>query len=373
MNRNAYRNVIYLLLLTGVLIFLYGQIAHTVPPYSKWDLVNYRAMAAAAPGLALDLPEPFAYRILGPYIVGLLPLDDATAFYAVSVALSLALSVLFYLFLCAQGNAPNRAFVAALLLVLNRWVFGQTVWNFFQVNDLLALVLLLLSIWALLAGRWWLYGLAFLLGALTREVALLAIPVALVLLWERRRLAREWRSFVLASLPGLAAFVLIRLLVPAWGTGLFEAFAAYVSKLTSPAAWYRLVINAFLPLSLIPLVAFRQTAAFLRTHKFLLALMLLTFVSALFGSNNERLMAPAALAFYWLIAALLPTEPRWRWVAPLLIAMTFLASLHHTVARFPLPSRTLTLVFAFGSLAACTLAFVVVEARERRLGLRPHA
>ena len=56
MNRLHVRNIALLILLTAVMIFLYGQIGFTRPRYSRWDPAKYRMMAEAAPQLAKKIP-----------------------------------------------------------------------------------------------------------------------------------------------------------------------------------------------------------------------------------------------------------------------------------------------------------------------------
>ena len=60
--------------------------------------------------------------------------------------------------------------------------------------------------------------------------------------------------------------------------------------------------NTLKPLTFLPLIFLRTTLAYFKANKFMLALIGLTFVSSLLGSSDERLMAPAFVAFYWLLA-----------------------------------------------------------------------
>lgn len=72
-----------------ILALLYGEIPFEREPYTQWDLVHYKAMAEAVPKLATDVPQPFCFRVLGPYLVGLLPLS--VGFYVLSIVTSLVL------------------------------------------------------------------------------------------------------------------------------------------------------------------------------------------------------------------------------------------------------------------------------------------
>jgi hypothetical protein len=347
-----------LILLTVIMIFLYGQIDFTRPPFAGWDLANYRMMAQAAPQLAEKIPQPFAFRVLGPYLAGLLPFADPLAFQILTVICAFLLIILFYWFLIDRRIPPVAALAAAALFAMNRALFGISTWDFFQINDLLVLIFLLLLLLAMYRGRWLLFGLVFFLGAATRETTLILVPVVFVYLWETRRLRAEGLSALLATVPGLLLFVLLRLLIPAWGPGLAEALRDNLAKLISPESWFRLLIGAFLPVSLVPIIFFDTTIGFFRERKYALVFVVLVFLATLFGSNTERLMAPAFVVYYWLIAVILASlteQPPLFW---LVLAASFVASLHHTVARFPLPSRTFTLIASFGALAAVSAALI---------------
>ena len=200
-----------------------------------------------------------------------------------------------------------------------------------------------------------------LLGALTRETALLMIPVAVIALLQERASKRDWISLALAVGPGVACFVLVRWLVePAGGMGLWEALRFHSAKLLAGETWLRLLVTPFMPLTFLPLIFWRASLAFFRQRRWhLLAFVLLVYASALFGQNNERLVAPVFIVYYWLIAQVLQetSEYRPRWLVPLTLALAFLGSLHHEYARYPLPSRSLTLFFSWGGLAIVSAAW----------------
>ncbi len=362
-----------LALITSGMIFLYGQIAYTTEPFAHWDLYHYRQITAAAPQLTAAVQQPFAYRLLGPYLAGLLPLPDATAYDLLTVTAALILAILTYFFLLAWPLSPETALLATLLFVFNKHLFGFNVWNFFQLNDVLALIFLLSLLWALPRQRWGLFALALTLGAVTRETALLMLPVALVFLFERRLLAQHGRALLLAALPGLLAFGLIRLFVShTGGLTLLEQLARSAPKLLFPETWLRLLVNAFLPVALLPLVFMRHTLAFFRGQRYLLVYLALVLLSAFFGYDNERLMAPAFVVFYLLIATLIESQLRQprglRW---LLAGAGLVASFQHLIGRYPLPSPWLTYALSLGATLCVTLACVLVVRARRPATLPP--
>ena len=366
------KKLVALLVATAGMIFLYGRIDYTAAPYNTWDLASYRAMAAAAPRLASDVCQPPAYRLLGPYLVGLLPVPETAGFYLVAIVASLALVLLAYALFRALGLTPLVATVTVILFAFNRFWFGLTVWDYFQINDLLSLVWIVIMFLAMMKDRWALFGGVLVLGVLTRETALLMAPVAFVYLWERKELAGKWRRFALAVIPGVVAFLLIRLLVPApCGKSLFTQLAAHSRSILAPEKLFRLTINSYLPFSLLPLVFLGATVAFFRQRPHALVLVALVFLSTLFGlSYDERLMAPAFVAIYAVIGlsaqAVVGKRGQNRAFLAILLIGGFLASLHHQVARFPLPDRTWTLALSLGSLVIVTGAGIYYRIKSAR-------
>lgn len=361
----SWRPLAALLLATGGLIFLYGQIEYLVEPYASWDLYHYRQITAAAPQLTGAVQQPFAFRLLGPYLAGLLPLPDAAAYGLLTVVAALALAGLTYRFFLASNLTPTAAALAVFLFVCNKHLFGFLVWDFFALNDTLTLIFLVILLWALQQQRWPLFALAFALSLAARETALILLPTALVFLLERpapqpapgRLFAMHGRALVLAALPGLLIFGLIRLFVEhTGGLGLFEQLARTAPKLLLPETWLRLLINAFLPVSFLPLIYWRQVIAFLHSRRYLLVYLALVLASAAFGYDNERLMAPAAPVFYLIIGLILDhalaQQRQQRW---LFAVAGIAASFQHLIGRFPLPSSAWTMILSLGATLFVTL------------------
>ena len=330
------------------------------------DLRYYRAMAEASPGISSEMPRPFAYRILGPWLVGLLPLPETAAFYALNSVLSLCVPLVFFLLLVSRGAGAWIAALSAFLFVLSKHQFGISAWNFFQIKDTLSFLCLLACFHAMYSDRRVLFAVSLLAGALAGEMALIMIPVLVCYLWERRAVGARWRDAVFMTLPAAAAFVAARALVPAsGGIAPWEAFGMYGGKVRHALVWYGLLVNPFIPVSLLPLVFYRDTIAFIRKNLHLLLYFLLVLASTLFGSNNERLMASAFIAFYMLIARIFESELSHRSrrqalaAAAVVAAAGALSFFHHAMGRYPLPSRSLTIALSGGSLVALTVLAVV--------------
>jgi hypothetical protein len=137
---------------------------------------------------------------------------------------------------------------------------------------------------------------------------------------------------------------MIRLLVPTQGgMGLLESFLYYSPKLQYPLVWVGLLVNPFIPLVFLPLLYIVDLWQTIRSNIYLAVFFVLVFASTLFGSNNERLMAPAFIAFYSFIGVV--AERYWRgkaWLIFIVVAACFFASSHYLLARYPLPSRAVT-------------------------------
>ncbi len=386
------RWIILIVSVTILAAFLYGGIDYGSMPYAGMDLKYYRSMASQSPSIAQGLPRPFCYRLLGPWTAGLFP-DDIAGFRIVTILSSLLLAVLFYRLLLSMSISSAAAASAVIFFVLNKHLFGISAWNYFQVKDTLSLAFIAAMMLAMYRHKWALFSAALFGGALTGELPMIMIPVLFVFLVERGKpaggkrgrpdLSRRngglpaengilsglsfhkwtgWVRFFLVCLPGLAVFIAIRTLVPSsGGIGLFESVAHYSGKLRYPMVWYGLLGNPFIPLTLLPLIFFRESARFLGRNLHMAVYFVFVLAAASFGSNNERLMAPAFIVFYAIIAFIVDSRvlPRGKIPMTVLFAAAILSSLHHAIARFPLPDRRITIVLSGGSLLAVSIIFLV--------------
>jgi hypothetical protein len=359
------------LAVTAVMLYLWGQVDWTVPPASLWDGLSYRNMAQAAPGMSPMVPAPFRYRLLGTYTVGLLPIDYITGFFVLNYASFVALVVLLYFFLVRVSIIPAIAAFTAILFTFNTHLFGITVWLVFHTNDVLSLVLLLTAFWAMLDLRWGLFGLALFLGALSRETWVLLPPTAFVFLWERGKLRDGLDKLVLATLPAVAVTVVLRIVLKAdvpGGLEPLDAILRFWPKILEPEFWVRQWGNSLIPLTFIPLVFLGTTVAFFRANKYLVVLIGLVFLSSLLGSANERLMAPAFVGFYWLLAEIVQRDIYPHKVMLFILAAGALISslFHYRMARFPLLSREATIVKSLAMVVVVTGAAIVFRLRTSR-------
>jgi hypothetical protein len=75
------------LIMFGLATLLYGHIEF-VEGVTDGDMNHYRAMAKAAPGIDTTRPTPWVYRILPPYLAGLLPFTINQSFWLWSILFS---------------------------------------------------------------------------------------------------------------------------------------------------------------------------------------------------------------------------------------------------------------------------------------------
>jgi hypothetical protein len=354
----------------ALIILSKGRIDFASPLFADWDLHSYRLMAIASPHLAEDAIAPFCYRLLGPYLVGLLPLPDPLAFWLLNSLACLALALLFFQFLIDQKIRSDVAVLTVLLFTCNRYFFGFFAWDPFQIDDVLVLICILLCFSFLFKGRWVAFTACLALGCLTREVVLVAIPVSFFFLWERGKLRQDYQKMILATASALAVFILVRIFVDAdhASIGIQGILPFYWMKLgesignaVTPQAWFRRLVWCFMPLTLVPVIFLRTTIAFFSARKYLLLFLFLVVLTDLWGigaggGDAERYMAPSFLAFYWLIAEIMQHEfsPA-KWVFPVLFACGLVASLHHLQGIYPLPSKRATLLVTLIGLFGVTL------------------
>lgn len=351
--------------MTILMIVLYGQINYMLEPFAHWDLSSYRKMALASPEINSDIPIPFAYRVLGPYIVGLLPIPDTIGFYIFSIFFSICLSFQFYYLLRYIGLSTTISTVTVALFLFNKYLFGITIWNYFQINDLLSLnfiIIILLSIWR---NQWIVFGVMLVLGAITKEISMLMIPVAFLYIMEKKELSTKWKRVVVAIIPALVVYILIRVLIPTTGGySLLESFLIYSQKVWSPESIFRKLVNSYLPFYFIPFIFFKHTLQFFRTKKYMLLYISLVFFSTFFGSNNERLIAPTFIVFYILIGTILQELNPNKTFLLFLMVIGFLSSFHHVFAKYPLPNINWTYFFTFGTTLVVTICMYFLKRRS---------
>jgi hypothetical protein len=336
----CFRYVLVLSFLTAMMIYFYGRIDYTLKPYCDWDLKLYRSMAQAAPHINSEVTKPYAYRLLGPYLVGILPFSNIRSFCVVDTLLAFSLPLLLFWFLCRRGITPPISLLTTFFFLCNKYEFGMQSWDFFRVNDLASLIFIMIILESLINSWWLAFSICLLAGALTREVIMLLIPVAFLYFFENKKTRTEYFRLMLACLPGLIMFFALRIILSPPGRNLDEAFLIHVHKFTSPAVWGKLLLNAYAPASLIPIIFYKDTLKFFVKKKYAVFFVATVFFSTAFGTDNERLFAPVFIFVYWYVATVFQSMNLKFMDSTLLasVIFAFLASIHHEIGRFHIVS-----------------------------------
>ena len=336
-----------------LLQFYYG--AMDISAHPEADAKFYLAMSEHGPGAS---PAPYGYRILGPWLAGAMPFDVHTAYRLLTGATAILCALALHFLLLSFGNPASAAGITVLLWLLNKYLSGFEMWNFYQLGDWLGLFGLLASMLAFERKRWlWLAG-TFLAGMLARETPILLLPGFAILAWLRKFGVREWMGASAAVLPGVLAAGWLRwhYLLPS-EAGYLGLLRLYGVKWFSPATPFRFFVNAWIPVSFLPWIFLHDTWKFLRRRPDLLSLGAGTLFSASLGSDNERLLLPAIPLVYGLVAHLLKLRPR---LAPGLLICAIFSLPHHLVGPWTLPNRNATLFFSLlGAILAAAWAFRV--------------
>src|SRR5579883_395639 len=365
-----HNDIKYLLLIyvaAAAMIFLYGRIDRSAQIFSTSpDIRFYRSMAQASPHLATDVPRPYAYRILAPYLAGLLPFADTVAFYFCSIVAFIGLVGILYAFLRYSGINAACAALTTILYILNRSLSGFAIWEYFRLDDLLSFIEIIALFWTMEKQRWLAFSLILAIGALTRETPMVIIPVAFVFIAERHTIKHDLKKLLLAVTPSIVIFFVLRALVFADGGFTFaESFLNSVPKVAFPATWYRIIINAWIPMSFLPFIFFDRTVAFFRGKKYAAVFLLLVTVSVFFGGDNERLIAPAFAIVCLLYGTILQEELKISFPASsILLGCAFLTTINHLFARYPV-HRSATIIISLGATAIATLYLLWMKQRGR--------
>lgn len=363
------KNITILMLVATFMVLLTAGIDFVSPEFRLFDLYYYQKMAQAFPQLADGINQPFAFRLLGPALAGMLPFSTPTSFYILTVLAYYALVPIFYLFLRYVGLSGIASTSAVVVYLFSKYWAEQALWNYFQINDLLSNLYLVVLFWAMFTKRWLVFGTILVLGAISRETALLMLPTALFYLLERKHFAEHWRSFFISAIPAVVVFVALRLIVPfEGGLPLGEALFTYSQKLLHYESPLRLLVIAFSPFTFVPFVFWKETSRFFADKKYLLLFVFLVFVSALFGENDERLMMPAFVAYCWLLGRIVQDTDLKGWFLAVFFGCGFLGSLHHLYTAYQLiPSRNHTIIMTMFLLLLVTITtFVFKKSKQRK-------
>lgn len=338
--------------------FWYGAIDPVL--FADKDLGKYRVMAEAAPFLWRDAPAPFGFRLLGPWLAGIMPGSVEMGFSVLSHLLLGVVAMLWFRRLHMHGLTKINAMMWTALLLFQPHLFGFIAFNPYQIADALTFIWLLLG-WEAIERRRtkWIIAILF-LAALTRETGLLLIPF---MLWQYRAdAAFAFAKHLLSIAPALLVWIFIRWwMTPANATwSLLHAGNTYLQHALGWEAWFRLLLNALAPLSLLFMYWWRPFGAYFRQQSGYAIFLVFLFVSCFLGADKERLWVPAFFVLGLPAAALLTAfwSLRTRW---LLLTSALFVSWHPIVARFSVLGKW---AHAFLTLSLTVLIVIWVWRKE---------
>ncbi len=361
------------------MIFYYGQIDISVEPFNEIpDIIHYRMMAEASPGLSTEVSRNFGYRILSPWIVGMLPMNVDLGFYLMTMIIAIMIPLFLFKFFKLFGLKENTAFFVTILFMLNKYTYGFAIWDFYDINDLMTHLLILLFFIALKKENFFYISAILIIGVLNRETILFAVPAGLMYYWFKEKSPKKTYKLIAATIPAVLILTALRTFVvteSSSGGGLAQSFGKLhfddTNKIFKPATYYRIIINTFLPLAFVPVVFLREKIKFFKEHSYFFVFVVIYFLSCFIAGDNERLFAPVFPVFYLLIGYVLQKKKlltsRNKFI---LLGLTALALPHHMYSRFPVPNKTITIIFSFASLLFITVYSIYIAIRSNKSGDR---
>lgn len=256
---------------------------------------------------------PFAHRVAVPTLVHLLPFDHTFSFSLLAWLSTAAIAGLAYVLMRRFEIAKPLAAALAICLALSPTLFVASLREGRNVDPESVLVMFAGTL-AIVDRRPAVFGAIVLVGCFVREAALFLIPFAYAVWAERWWDPRAARQTVLAALPGVAAYVALRLSVPSLYR---ERVLGYDSLLGGrlevlrkaaevPFTVLRRLFLAYGPLWLVAPFALR-TLPFARRG---LVLVAVCAAGMLFALDWGRIVFLAAPVFVVAAAWVLNTRPR---------------------------------------------------------------
>lgn len=372
-NIKSAKFISWIFLLSIFSIGISGQIEYWMPEYSNMDQIHYRNMAIAAPELNFDIIQPFVYRILAPWVAGVIPINLELSFYFLNLLALLGLPLLIYKFLVEFNLEHRVAFALTACFVFNRYFFQFFAWDYFQIVDTLSLIIIIYSFLLIKSKKWLNLSLILILGVLIKETVLIIIPTAFAYLYWKNYEKNDYKSLTLVSAISISVFIFLRVLIhPTGGEDIFTQFTSGISRFFTFEAFIKKFIVAFTPFGLIPFFFHKTLLEFIKKHKYVpVYFILVVFVSA-FG-DFERLMAPFAPFYLLFIGEIIQkflnekeNKDDLKTFLLYMMAISFIASFHHIWGLFPLPGRNITIILTLTALVVMLAHFLDLKFKSLR-------
>ncbi|MCP4970962.1 MAG: hypothetical protein GY932_10250 [Arcobacter sp.] len=343
--------IVTIIFIATIFIFIADKIDYTSPDYSETDLAKYRAMAESSPSLNFDIPKPFVYRIFAPWLAGILPLNLDLSFFLLNSIFLILLAITSYYFLLYHKVEKKIALFVTICFILNRYFFAFLAFDYFQFGDTLSYFLHLISFFLFTKKRWVLFSITLIIGILTREVALLIIPVGYLFLYEKKILLKNYLKYSVAILPSILVFIFFRVLVKIEGDENYLTQIISGFELFEPESIVKKFFISVTPFAFLSIVYSKELYTFFLKHLYLLILFIGTVFSSFFGFDHERLMSPTAPVFFLFLAIILEqTVQSKKWkshkgkIFGTIITLAFLSTFYHLWGIIKLPNREITLI-----------------------------
>jgi hypothetical protein len=150
------------------------------------------------------------------------------------------------------------------------------------------------------------------------------------------------------------------------GFYLWQRLTAFWSVIFSIEHWGEMLINSFVPMSLVPLAFYQETLKFFKENRYFLILFLSCLGTTLFAGSSERLMIPAAIPFYLLIGTIFEKwgEPR-DWKVWGIFLLSFICLFHYNMGVFRHPEKIVTIITYIGSTIAVAGLSLLIRNEKR--------
>ncbi|MGH9867801.1 MAG: hypothetical protein ACREAA_06520 [Candidatus Polarisedimenticolia bacterium] len=385
-------------LITAVMS-IHGFMPYDHPSYVHYDHMAYLAMAREGPGVSGQASTPpFCWRLLTPWLAGLMPCQAPLAFFLINAAALLGTSLALYAYARQAGLSRGWSLFAQAGHFSCFWAAGYLVWGYIMV-DAVSLLVGVLGMLVIERESWSLpRRLAVLVpllivGAANKESTLAVAAAVAVYGWTRTQGGvgrRLWPGLV-TVLPVIATLALIRLWIAADPSQVTDFPQPYSPvkivlemirvRLSSLPSWMMdALVDPWGPLILVPLLSpVVGTIAWFRRHPHRLMFVMAAFGQTLIGTSVGRLvilcMPVLVLLSTERIRDRLSEVPRRGWTITFLFACQLIFQyLRRTTLGLgvppysPLPIVRLAYLIRAASFAAFAAAWLLAI---RRSGARP--
>lgn len=198
--------VLFFSLLFVLVLFL------TTPRLSASDPGDHQTYIAMSEDPFSATKPPFAYRIMIPFIVWLVPLNTELAFFLITIASLILLGLVVYLLLKSYVS-KIMAFMGVTLFYSLEFGPRFMIYDFW-LPDACALLSIMLCFLLMKHEKPLPFALVFGFGVLCKEITLFVIPVIIMKYVRDRKNHPERYHFVIDLIPGIIFFALARLIIP---------------------------------------------------------------------------------------------------------------------------------------------------------------